>query len=126
MAVALTRDTFLTKVFDYTTQQEWNYAGDKPCVIDFWAEWCGPCRALAPIFEELSKEYEGKVHFYKVDTEAEQELASVFGIRSIPSLLFIPTTGQPQMAMGALPKDALQQAIQDILLTEQPEETPQG
>lgn len=125
MAIALTRDTFLQKVFDYTTQQDWNYVGDKPCVIDFWAEWCGPCRTLAPIFEELSKEYEGKVYFYKVDTEAEQELASVFGIRSIPSLLFIPMTGQPQMAMGALPKDALQQAVRDILLAEQPVEQPQ-
>lgn len=113
---ALTRDMFIEKVFDYTTESEWKYKGSVPCVVDFWAEWCGPCRMLAPIFEELAGEYEAKVQFYKVDTETEQELAAVFGIRSIPSLLFIPTEGKPQMAAGALPKDVLKDVIDKELL----------
>jgi thioredoxin len=116
MTEQLTKQTFLQKVFNYETQQEWSYSGDEPCVIDFWAEWCGPCRAFAPVFEEVSNEYAGRVKFYKVDTEAEQELAAVFGIRSIPSILFIPKHGRPQMAMGALPKAALQQAVEEVLL----------
>jgi thioredoxin 1 len=90
---------------------------DLPCLIDFYADWCGPCKMLAPVLEELSKEYEGKIHIYKVDTEAEPELAGAFGIRSIPSLLFCPSEGQPQMAMGALPKVTLKKAIDEILLT---------
>lgn len=116
MTIHLTKETFLEKVFNYETQKEWSYNGDLPCVIDFWAEWCGPCRAFAPVFEELSGEYAGKVIFYKIDTEAEQELAAVFNIRSIPSILFIPQNAKPQMAMGALPKSALQDAIEEVLL----------
>jgi thioredoxin len=112
----LTKETFLQKVFDYEKNREWKFAGERPAIIDFYADWCGPCRLVAPILEELSREYDGKVDIYKVDTEAEQELASVFGIRSIPSLLFIPRDGKPQMAMGALPKDAFVQAIKDVLL----------
>src|SRR5512133_1201950 len=106
MAEHLTKDTFLEKVFNYEASKEWKYSGDKPCIIDFYADWCGTCKMVAQILEELSKEYEGKLYVYKIDTEAEQELASVFGIRSIPSLLFVPMEGQPQMAMGALPKEA--------------------
>ena len=85
-------------------------------LVDFWAPWCGPCKMVAPVLEELSKEYDGKVQIYKVDTEAEQELASVFGIRSIPSILFIPMDGKPQMSMGALPKESFVKAINEILL----------
>jgi thioredoxin 1 len=112
----LTKDTFLTKVFDYEKNKEWNYAGELPCLIDFYADWCGPCKMVAPVLEELAEEYKGKINIYKVDTEEEQELAGVFGIRSIPSLLFCPVEGAPQMAMGALPKDSFKKAIDDILL----------
>ena len=115
----LTKDTFLTKVFDYEKNKEWKFEGDLPCIIDFYADWCGPCRMVAPILEELSTEYSGKINIYKIDTEAEQELAGAFGIRSIPSILFWPKEGQPQMATGALPKDTFKQAISDILLKEQ-------
>lgn len=116
MTEHLTKATFLEKVFDYEKNQEWKYLGDTPCLIDFYADWCGPCKMVAPVLEELSDEYAGKVKIYKIDTEAEQELAAVFGIRSIPSLLFVPKDEQPQMAQGALPKNALKQAIDEILL----------
>ncbi len=112
----LTKDTFLQKVFNYEKNQEWKFEGEIPCVIDFWAPWCGPCRAVAPVIEELSKEYAGKVNFYKVNTDEEQELAGAFGIRSIPSLLFVPKTGQPKMAVGALPKENLKKAVEEELL----------
>ena len=114
MAEHLTKESFLEKVFNYEQNKEWKYEGTLPCIIDFYADWCGPCKMVAPIIEELSKEYDGKLNVYKIDTEAEQELASVFGIRSIPSLLFVPLEGQPQMAMGALPKDAFEKAFKDI------------
>lgn len=114
----LTKETFLQKVFNYEKNQEWKYEGNLPCLIDFYADWCGPCKMVAPILEELSKEYEGKINIYKVDTEAEQELAGAFGIRSIPSMLFVPMEGQPQMAMGALPKQNLKDAINSVLLNQ--------
>jgi thioredoxin len=119
----LTKATFQEKVFNYEVNKEWKYEGDLPCVIDFYADWCGPCKMVAPILEELSKEYEGKIHIYKVDTEAEQELAAAFGIRSIPSILFCPKDGQPQMAQGALPKATMEKAINEILLAEKPVES---
>ena len=119
----LTKETFLKKVFNYEQNKEWKYEGDLPCLIDFYADWCGPCKMVAPVLEELSKEYEGKIHIYKVDTEAEQELAGAFGIRSIPSMLFCPMDGQPQMAMGALPKATLKKAIDEVLLASKVEET---
>ncbi|PWN06601.1 thioredoxin [Rhodohalobacter mucosus] len=109
----LTKESFLEKIFDYENNQEWNYQGDKPAIIDFYADWCGPCKMVAPIIEELSEEYEGLVDIYKIDTETEQELAAVFGIRSIPSILFIPVDGQPQMAAGALPKPQFVKLIED-------------
>ncbi|HMM10918.1 MAG TPA: thioredoxin [Bacteroidales bacterium] len=116
MVEHLTKETFLQKVFNYEANQEWKFEGDLPCIIDFYADWCMPCKMVAPVLEELSKEYEGKINIYKVDTEEEQELSSVFGIRSIPSLLFCPKDGQPQMAMGALPKESFIKAIDDVLL----------
>ncbi|MCL5020915.1 MAG: thioredoxin [Bacteroidetes bacterium] len=113
----LTKQTFLEKVFDYEKNKEWKFAGTLPAVVDFWAPWCGPCRAVGPVIEELSKEYDGKVDFYKVNTDEEQELAGVFGIRSIPSLLFIPKEGRPQMAVGALPKNQMKEIIESELMT---------
>lgn len=112
----LTAQTFKEKVFNYETNKEWKYAGTQPCIIDFYADWCGPCKAVAPILEELADEYNGKITVYKVDTDAEQELAGVFGIRSIPSILFVPMTGQPQMSVGAMSKDGFVDAINNILL----------
>ena len=115
MTEHLTKETFLSKVFNYEANKEWKFEGDKPCLIDFYADWCGPCKMVAPILEELANDYEGKLDIYKIDTEKEMELASVFGIRSIPSLLFVPKTGQPQMAMGALPKETLVNAFKEVL-----------
>ncbi|MGK7393948.1 MAG: thioredoxin [Candidatus Cyclobacteriaceae bacterium M3_2C_046] len=115
----LTKETFLKKVFNYEENKDWKYEGDLPCIIDFYADWCGPCKMVAPVLEELAKEYDGKVNIYKVDTEAERELAAAFGIRSIPSILFCPKEGQPQMAMGALPKPSIEKAINEILLAEE-------
>ena len=116
MTEALTKETFLSKVFDYEKNKEWKYNGELPAVVDFWAPWCGPCRFLSPIVDELSTEMKGQVQFYKVNTDEEQELASVFGIRSIPSLLFIPKEGKPMMAAGALPKNELVKVINENLL----------
>lgn len=117
MAEHLTKQAFLEKVFNYEKNKEWKFEGDLPCVIDFWAPWCGPCRAVGPVIDELSKEYAGKVNFYKINTDEEQELAGAFGIRSIPSLLFVPATGQPKMAVGALPKESMKEAVEKELLT---------
>jgi len=112
----LTKETFLTKVFNFEQNQEWKFEGSLPCLIDFYADWCGPCKMVAPILEELAKEFDGKINIYKVNTEVEQELAAAFGIQSIPSLLFCPKEGKPQMAMGALPKQAMTDAINEVLL----------
>lgn len=111
----LTKETFISKVFNYETNKEWKFEGDRPAIIDFYADWCGPCKMVAPILEELAQDFDGKIDIYKVNTEEEQELASVFGIRSIPSILFIPSEGPPQMAMGALPKDTFIKAFKDVL-----------
>jgi thioredoxin len=116
----LTKQTFLEKVFDYEKNKDWKFNGELPCIIDFYADWCGPCKMVAPVLEDLSKEYAGKVSIYKVDTEKEQELAAVFGIRSIPSILFVPKEGKPQMSMGAMPKDAFVDAIGEILQVAKP------
>ncbi|MDD2299901.1 MAG: thioredoxin [Fermentimonas sp.] len=115
--IHLTRADFLKKVANFEeTPDKWVYLGDKPAIIDFYADWCGPCKMIAPILEELAEEYDGQIYIYKVDTEAEQQLAAEFGIRSIPSLLFVPMGEAPQMAQGALPKDAFKQAIEEVLL----------
>lgn len=115
-ATNITKEDFLTKVMDYKNNPtEWKYLGDKPAIIDFYASWCGPCKMMAPIMDELAAEYDGEVYIYKVDTEAEQELAQVFGIRSIPSILFIPMDGQPMMSQGAMPKAELKKIIDEKL-----------
>jgi thioredoxin 1 len=114
----LTAETFKNKVFNYETNKEWKFEGHLPALIDFYADWCGPCKIVAPLLEELSSEYQGKLTIYKVNTEHERELAGVFGIQSIPSLLFIPIEGQPQMAMGALPKESFRQAFKEVLNVE--------
>ncbi len=116
MAEQLNKATFLEKIFDFEKNKEWKYQGNLPAVIDFWAPWCGPCRMVGPVIEELSEEYKGQVNFYKINTDEEQELAGAFGIRSIPSLLFIPVEGQPKMAVGAVPKENLKKVIQEDLL----------
>lgn len=116
----LTKETFKEKVFNFEENKEWKYEGQVPCLIDFYADWCGPCKIVAPVLEELQQEYGDNLVIYKVDTEQEQELAGMFGIQSIPSLLFVPVDGQPQMAMGALPKDTFEKAIADVLNVEKP------
>lgn len=115
--IHLTKSLFLEKVYDYETSPDtWKYEGDKPCIIDFYASWCGPCKMIAPVLEELAGKYEGKIYIYKINTEEERELAAAFGIQSIPTLLFIPMEGQPRMARGALPKETLEEAIDSVLL----------
>ncbi len=115
--IHITKAEFLAKVANYEKNPtEWKYLGDKPCIIDFYANWCGPCKMIAPILEDLAKEYDGQIYIYKVNTEEEQELAGAFGIRSIPSVLFCPMNGAPQMAQGAMPKDSFKQAINEVLL----------
>ncbi len=116
MVEHLSKQSFLEKVFNYEQNQEWKFEGTLPCIIDFYADWCGPCKMVAPILDDLAVEYNGKINIYKIDTEAEQELAGAFGIRSIPSMLFVPMAEPPQMSVGALPKDSLKKAIDDILL----------
>jgi thioredoxin 1 len=111
----LTIDTFKIKVFDFETNKEWKFEGEIPCLIDFYADWCGPCKMVSPILEQLQGEYGNKLNIYKVNTEEESELASLFGIQSIPTLLFVPKEGNPQMAMGALPKETFEQAFKEVL-----------
>lgn len=114
--VHLTKETFKENVFNYQANKEWKYEGSKPAIIDFYADWCAPCRMVSPIVEDLAKEYAGKIVVYKVDTEKERELAQNLGIQSLPTLLFVPLKGQPQAALGALPKEELVKAINDVLL----------
>lgn len=114
--IELTQTEFLKKVVDYKNNpDEWKYLGDKPAVVDFYATWCGPCKMVAPILEELAGEYAGKVVIYKVDVDKEQELSGVFGIRSIPTFLFIPMEGEPQMVSGAMGKADFKQRIDQLL-----------
>lgn len=115
MSEQLTTETFKEKVFNWEENKEWKFEGDLPAIVDFYADWCGPCKMVSPILEELGEEYQGKLQVYKVDTDKEQELAMAFGIQSIPSLLFIPMDDKPQMAAGALPKDTLLKVIKDVL-----------
>ncbi len=114
----LTKETFKEKVFNFEENKEWKFEGKIPCLIDFYADWCGPCKMIAPVLVELAKEYDGKLNIYKVDTEDQRELSGMFGIQSIPSLLFVPLEGMPQMAMGALPKESFVQAFAEVLKVE--------
>jgi thioredoxin 1 len=112
----MTKQDFKEKIFDFESGEEWKYKGEVPAIVDFYADWCGPCKAIAPVLEELAKEYEGSLVIYKIDTDAEAELSAMFGIQSIPTLLFIPKDGAPMMQKGALPKTALKQVIDERLL----------
>jgi len=114
----LTKETFKQKIFDYEDGKELKFKGDNPCIIDFYADWCAPCKIVVPVLEELAKDYEGKLDIYKVNTEDQGELAQAFGIMSIPSLLFVPKDGKPQMAQGALPKKSFEEAIKTVLKVE--------
>lgn len=113
----LSKKEFLEKIYNYEKNPDkWVYEGDKPAIVDFYATWCGPCKVVAPILEELANEYAGKIVIYKIDTDKERELSAAFGIQSIPTLLFIPMKGDPQVAQGALPKESLKRAIDEFLL----------
>jgi len=114
--VQLTDSDFKKLIFNYELNKEWKYEGNKPAIIDFYADWCAPCRQLSPLVEEIAKEYSGKIDIFKVDTEKERNLAQKLGITGLPTLLFIPASGKPQVAMGALPKESLVNAINEILL----------
>jgi len=114
--VDLTKSEFQSKVFDFEKSSEWNYQGDVPCVIDFYATWCGPCKRVAPIMEDLAGQYNGKIRVYKIDTDKEPELAKAFNITSIPAVLFVPMKGQPQMNVGAMQKADYEKIINEFLL----------
>jgi len=114
--VMLDNASFKKLVFNYEVNKEWKYEGDKPAIIDFYADWCAPCRQLSPLVDEIAKEYEGKIIVYKVDTEKERALSQSIGITGLPTLLFIPAEGKPQVSMGLLPKESLVKAVNDILL----------
>src|SRR5574344_2176105 len=115
--IKLTKDEFLKLVVNFEeSPNEWKYLGDKPAIVDFYADWCGPCKRVAPILEELAEEYADKIVIYKVNTENEEELAAAFGISSIPSLLFVPMEGKPQMAIGGMGKADFKKAIDTVLL----------
>ena len=112
---SLSKESFLQKVFNYEQNKEWKFEGELPCIVDFYADWCGPCKMVEPILQELAQEYQGKINIYRVDTQAQQELAAAFGIQSIPSILFVPLNDKPQMSVGALPKNAIKKAINKVL-----------
>lgn len=116
----LNAQTFKQKIFDFEKSKEWKFNGQKPVIIDFYADWCAPCRALSPILQNVAQQYDGLVEVYKVDTEASPDLAAMFGIRGIPSLLFIPVDGQPAMSSGLMPEEGFQQAIQEIFKIDKP------
>ncbi|WP_085536205.1 thioredoxin [Massilibacteroides vaginae] len=118
--IVLTKADFLKKVYNFEkNQDEWVYEGDKPCIVDFYADWCGPCRQVSPILKQLAEQYKDQIIVYKINVDNEKELAMAFGIQSIPTFLFIPKNGQPQLAMGALPKETFEKQIKEFLLGEQ-------
>lgn len=115
--IQMNKQMFLDKVFDYTTgATEWKYKGEKPAVIDFYATWCGPCRMVAPILKDLAKEYGDSIVIYKIDTDKEKELSGAMGIQSLPTIVFIPKDGQPQVIIGAADKATFRRAIDEVLL----------
>ena len=114
--INLTAEGFKENIFDYSKDEEWKYKGSLPAIVDFYADWCGPCKAVAPVLEELAEEYKDQILIYKIDTDKEAELSGLFGIQSIPTLLFIPVDGQPMMQKGAIPKNAFKQVIEERLL----------
>ncbi len=115
--IVLNKADFLTKVFDYEKNpSKWTYEGDKPCIIDFYADWCGPCRRVAPVLKELAKRYKDDIVIYKINVDKERELAGTFGVSSIPTILFVPMKGEPQVSMGALPEESFVKMIEEVLL----------
>jgi len=114
--IVLTNAEFKQKVFNYELNKEWKFEGTLPAIIDFYADWCGPCKQLSPRIEEIAKDYAGKIIVYKVDTDKEKVLSQSLGIQSLPTLLFIPMKGQPQATMGAVPKETLVKAVNEVLL----------
>jgi len=115
--VHLTKAEFISKVANFTVNpNEWKYLGDRPCIIDFYASWCGPCKMVAPIMDELAKEYDGKIYIYKIDVDAEQEIAAAYGIQSIPTIFFCPMNGTPQITQGVIPKETMKKVITEVLL----------
>ncbi len=114
--IYLTTAQFKQKVFNYDVNKEWKYEGDLPCILDFYADWCGPCRMIAPTLEQLAKEYSGKIYVYKINTDKEKELAQYLGIQSLPTLVFVPLKGAPQVSMGAMPKETFVKTINDVML----------
>jgi thioredoxin len=113
--IKLNEADFKKLIYDYDKNKQWKYEGSKPAIIDFYADWCGPCRQLSPEVERLAKEYSGKIVVYKVDTDKEQKLAQKVGITALPTLLFIPVNGKPQVTLGVLPRASLEKAVNDIL-----------
>ena len=114
--IPLTSATFKKMVFNYDLNKEWKYEGSKPAIIDFYADWCAPCRQLSPLVDEIAQEYAGKIAVYKVDTDEESALAQSLGITGLPTLLFIPAEGKPRVYMGLLPKESLVEAVNEVLL----------
>lgn len=114
--IELTDNIFKEKIFNYETSKTWKFEGNMPVIIDFYATWCGPCRVLSPLVEEIAKKYEGKILVYKVDTDKEPRLAQSMGIQSLPTLFFIPVKGQPRTTVGSIPRETLEKAITEILL----------
>lgn len=114
--IQLTNENFKKMVFNYDLNKEWKYEGTKPAIIDFYADWCAPCRQLSPLVDEIAKEYAGKIVVYKVDTEKEKMLAQNLGISGLPTLLFIPANGKPKVSMGLIPKENLIKAVNEVLL----------
>lgn len=113
---ALTNESFKANVFNYPMNQTWKYEGKLPAIIDFYATWCGPCKKLSPLLEDLAVKYKGKIIVYKVDVDAEQQLAQSMGVSSMPTLLFIPMNGQPQLSVGLVPSETLEKMISEVLL----------
>lgn len=112
----LTDESFKKLIFNYDKNKDWKYEGSKPAIIDFYADWCAPCRQLSPLVEEVAREYSGKINVYRVDTQKETVLSQNMGITSLPTLIFIPENGKPQYTIGAIPKETLVKAVNEILL----------